>query len=165
MQHGMKTLRERDAILELLWKQFEDVPMNPETKKIEAPFLHLPMNDEDYLVYFDIGTPREDIWHWFDERHSKGISYLLYGTPFYEKSGEDSYPLLGFIKQEVPFRLKEIFCIPEDLLTPSVVDDNVWSLYDDSDVMFDYDSMDEFISKRLKKFDIDPDDYKEDEDE
>lgn len=54
MQHRMKTLRERDAILELLWKQFEDVPMNPETEKIEAPFLHLPMNDEDYLVYFDI---------------------------------------------------------------------------------------------------------------
>ena len=77
MQHRMKTLRERDAILELLWKQFEDVPMNPETEKIEAPFLHLPMNDEDYLVYFDIGTPREDIWHWFDERHSKGVAYLL----------------------------------------------------------------------------------------
>ena len=55
--------------------------------------------------------------------------------------------------------------VGEDLLTPSVVDDIVWSLYDDSDVMFDYDSMDEFISKRLKKFDIDPDDYKEDEDE
>lgn len=73
--------------------------------------------------------------------------------------------LFAFIQQEVPFRLKEIFCIPEDLLTPSVVDDIVWSMYDDSDVMFDYDSMDEFISKRLKKFDIDPDDYKEDEDE
>lgn len=73
--------------------------------------------------------------------------------------------LFAFIQQEVPFRLKEIFCIPEDLLTPSVVDDIVWSLYDDSDVMFDYDSIDEFISKRLKKFDIDPDDYKEDEDE
>lgn len=150
----MKTLRERDIELEKLWKQFEDLPMDPDTQKIEEPFLSFPA-----------GTDREDIWHWFDERHSKGISYLLYGTPFYEKSGEDSYPLLGFIKQEVPFRLKEIFCIPEDLLTPSVVDDIVWSLYDDSDVMFDYDSMDEFISKRLKKFDIDPDDYKEDEDE
>lgn len=165
MQHRMKTLRERDAILELLWKQFEDVPMNPETEKIEAPFLHLPMNDEDYLVYFDIGTPRDDIWHWFDERHSKGVAYLLYGRQFYEKGPDEVYPLREFINQEVPFRLKEIFCIPEDLLTPSVVDDIVWSLYDDSDVMFDYDSMDEFISKRLKRFDIDPDDYKEDEDE
>jgi len=88
----MKTLRERDIELEKLWKQFEDLPMDPDTEKIEEPFLSFPA-----------GTDREDIWHWFDERHSKGISYLLYGTPFYEKSGEDSYPLLGFIKQEVPF--------------------------------------------------------------
>ena len=150
----MKTLKERDSELEKLWNQFGDIPMNPDTERIEEPFLGFPA-----------GTDREDIWHWFDERHSKGVSFLLYGVPFYEKEQEDHSPLLDFIKQEVPFRLKEIFCIPDDLLTPSVVDDIVWSLYDDSDVMFDYDSMDEFISKRLMKFDIDPDDYKEDEDE
>lgn len=26
------------------------------------------------------GVGREEIWHWFDERHSKGVVYLLYGT-------------------------------------------------------------------------------------
>ena len=25
------------------------------------------------------GIHREEIWHWFDERHSKGVAYLLYG--------------------------------------------------------------------------------------
>lgn len=96
---------------------------------------------------------------------AQGQAAKLWNARTKDSDDENVHPLLGFIKQEVPFRLKEIFCIPEDLLTPSVVDDIVWSLYDDSDVMFDYDSMDEFISKRLKKFDIDPDDYKEDEDE
>lgn len=96
---------------------------------------------------------------------AQGQAAKLWNARTKDSDDENVYPLLEFIKQEVPFRLKEIFCIPEDLLTPSVVDDIVWSLYDDSDVMFDYDSMDEFISKRLKKFDIDPDDYKEDEDE
>lgn len=96
---------------------------------------------------------------------AQGQAAKLWNARTKDSDDENVHPLLGFIKQEVPFRLKEIFCIPEDLLTPSVVDDIVWSLYDDSDVMFDYDSMDEFIGKRLKKFDIDPDDYKEDEDE
>lgn len=63
------TLRERDKILEDLWAELEDIPVNPETECLEAPFLGFPA-----------GTFREDIWHWFDERHSKGIAYLLYHT-------------------------------------------------------------------------------------
>lgn len=60
------TLTERDEELEALWDKFGDVPMNPDTEKIEEPFIHFPA-----------GTDREDIWHWFDERHSKGVAYLL----------------------------------------------------------------------------------------
>lgn len=63
----IETLRDRDEELEELWAQLEDCPMDPETEKIEEPFMH-----------FQAGTDREDIWHWFDERHSKGIAYLLY---------------------------------------------------------------------------------------
>lgn len=63
----MRTLRERDALLEELWKRFGDVPMDPSTETMEAPFLDFPA-----------GTSRVDIWRWFDERHSKGIAYLLY---------------------------------------------------------------------------------------
>ena len=66
---NMDTLQTRDAKLEQLWGEFADVPMNPETEEMEEPFLHFP-----------VGTNREEIWHWFDERHSKGVVYLLYGT-------------------------------------------------------------------------------------
>ncbi len=62
------TLRERDEALEELWGQFTDISMNPKTECIEEPFLGFPA-----------GTDREDIWHWFDRRHSKGVAYLLYG--------------------------------------------------------------------------------------
>ena len=62
------TLAERDTALEKLWEEFGDVPMNPETECREAPFLDFPA-----------GTFREDIWRWFDERHSKGVAYLMYG--------------------------------------------------------------------------------------
>ena len=62
------TLRERDKELEKLWTQFADVPMNPETECMEEGFLSFPA-----------GSHREDIWHWFDEQHSKGVVYLLYG--------------------------------------------------------------------------------------
>lgn len=55
-----------DEQLENLWKFFEDVPMNPETEEI----------DEDFIG-FPAGTHREEIWHWFDERYSKGVHALF----------------------------------------------------------------------------------------
>ena len=67
------------------------------------------------------------------------------------------------IQQEVPFRLENIFNIPSEKITPNIVDVCVWSLYDNSDVMFDYDSMDDHLRELLKEYDIDPDDYEEEE--
>ena len=64
----METLRDRDEVLEELWGEFADVPMNPDTECIEERFMG-----------WGPGIHREEIWHWFDERHSKGVAYLLYG--------------------------------------------------------------------------------------
>lgn len=61
------TLHDNDAAIEGLWEQFADIPMDPVTEEIEEPYLHFPA-----------GTHREEIWHWFDEQHSKGVYYLLY---------------------------------------------------------------------------------------
>ncbi len=61
-----------DRQLENLWQQFGDIPMDPETECIEEPFLDFPA-----------GTFREEVWHWFDERYSKGIYNLMY------QGGED----------------------------------------------------------------------------
>lgn len=57
-----------EEFLQKLWKIFGDLPMNPETECMEVPFRDFPA-----------GTHREEIWHWFDERHPKGVYYLLYG--------------------------------------------------------------------------------------
>lgn len=73
----IETLRDRDQQLLELWNQFSDIPMNPETEKMEQQFLHFPA-----------GTDREEIWKWFDERHSKGVVHLLY------LEGIDHYPEL-----------------------------------------------------------------------
>lgn len=62
------TLEERDKALEVLWDEFGDIPMDPETEEMEDIFLSFPA-----------GTPRMDIWRWFDERYSKGVGALLYG--------------------------------------------------------------------------------------
>lgn len=61
------TLAERDEELEALWEKFADVPVDPDTEKLEEQYIHFPA-----------GTGRETVWHWFDERHSKGVAYLLY---------------------------------------------------------------------------------------
>lgn len=64
----IEPLKDRDWELENLWNKFADIPMDPDTECMEEPFLS-----------FKAGTPREEIWRWFDERHSKGVAYLLYG--------------------------------------------------------------------------------------
>lgn len=64
----METLASRDVKLQELWEQFDDVPVNLETECIEEPFLNFPA-----------GTHRQEILAWFDQRHSTGIAYLLYG--------------------------------------------------------------------------------------
>ena len=58
-----------DQSLEAKWAELEDVPFD---------------EDEDGRLVlaqswwiFPRGTEREDIWHWFDARHSKGVVYLL----------------------------------------------------------------------------------------
>jgi len=62
----MDTLAERDAKLEKMWAELEDVPVDPNTEKLDEPFNHFP-----------VGTDKKDIWNWFDLRHSKGIAFLL----------------------------------------------------------------------------------------
>ena len=60
------TIEAQDALLEELWARFGDIPMDPETETMEEDFLGFPH-----------GTHREDIWHWFDERYSRGVAHLL----------------------------------------------------------------------------------------
>ena len=56
-----------DAEVEDWWERLGNTPINPETEEIEEPFLDFPA-----------GTHREDVWRWFDERHSKGVAWLMY---------------------------------------------------------------------------------------
>lgn len=58
-----------DNLLEKLWDGLEDIPFYEEDGEQYI--------EENYLD-FEEGTSKEDIWHWFDERHSKGVHFLLY---------------------------------------------------------------------------------------
>lgn len=51
-----------------LWKELSFIPVN-ENGQIEQQF------DE-----FSIGTPREEIWHWFEENYNLSIVNDLMGT-------------------------------------------------------------------------------------
>lgn len=84
----MASLNDRDKILEGLWEEFGDVPMNPDTERIEEAFLGFPT-----------GTGREEIWHWFDIRHSRGVAYLLYGDGI---DRTDQFAKMVYLKQLCP---------------------------------------------------------------
>ena len=59
---------ERDKKIIALWREFEDVPLDPKTETIQ----------EDFFI-FPAGTERIEIWKWFDSVYSKGVVSLLYG--------------------------------------------------------------------------------------
>lgn len=67
-----------DMTVEKLWKDFTDVPRNPATWRMEQSFRDFPE-----------GTPYMDILRWFDEHHSKGVSYLLYGEQGGQHNGTE----------------------------------------------------------------------------
>lgn len=52
-----------------------------ELEKLWDVFGNTPINEEDCITekfhIFEPGTDRIDIWHWFDESHSKGVAHLI----------------------------------------------------------------------------------------
>lgn len=63
-------MRYSDKFLESRWSELEDVPFD------ETSDGYLVLAENFWI--FPKGTEREEIWHFFDEHHSKGIIYLLY---------------------------------------------------------------------------------------
>lgn len=55
-----------DSLLEDLWRTLTDVNLDEDE-----------CTEQDWFIFSE-GTEKEEIWHWFDERHSKGVYYLLY---------------------------------------------------------------------------------------
>ncbi len=59
----------------VLWNYFGDLPMNPETEEMEAPFMQFPK-----------GTHREEIWKWFESTYPGfSVEKALYGA--YDEEG------------------------------------------------------------------------------
>ena len=54
-----------DREVEKLWEELEDVPVN-ENECLDCDWQG-----------WNKGTHREEIWHWFDEHHSKGVGWLI----------------------------------------------------------------------------------------
>lgn len=58
--------RVSDREMEKLWEELTDVPIDEE-ECLDVDWRDWPK-----------GTHREEIWHWFDENHSKGVAWLMY---------------------------------------------------------------------------------------
>lgn len=59
-----------DAKLAEWWQLLGDVPID-ENENLDVDFV------VEGAVLFPKGTPREDTWHWFDQRHSLGVYKLM----------------------------------------------------------------------------------------
>lgn len=63
----MKEIVLDDEKLEYLWEEFGDVLIDDDECILD-----------DFLG-FECGTHREEVWHWFDKHHSKGVAALMFG--------------------------------------------------------------------------------------
>lgn len=59
-----------DKNVEKLWNELEDITF------IEGEDKELYLGSK--WLHFEEGTHREDVWHWFDEEHSKGVAWLMH---------------------------------------------------------------------------------------
>lgn len=59
----IKDYREVDIFLEILWSEFSNIPVNEDDDTI----------DESFYIW-NKGTDKMDIWHWFDNKYSKGLA-------------------------------------------------------------------------------------------
>lgn len=58
---------EIDYIVETIWDELEDIPINLEDETL----------DEDFYIWEKGDDKYEDVWRWFDVHHSKGVAYLV----------------------------------------------------------------------------------------
>ena len=65
--------------------------------------------------------------------------------------GALKYPLLEFIRQEVPYRFEGIFGVPDVGSIPETVEDAVKELWDNCDEILNYDKIDEILTEVLRE--------------
>lgn len=61
-----------------------------------------------------------------------------------------------FIEQEVPFRLREILTIPEGKEFDDIAEDCIRTLLENTDIIFDYDAIDELLNRICDEHGVDP---------
>jgi hypothetical protein len=88
-----------DKYLEFLWNNFGDNVHINEDDEITSDFRD-----------WEEGTHREEIWHWFDEQHSRGVAYLMgiceeleWGVPTSYQKNQDG--VLKFTNKHFEIRL------------------------------------------------------------
>ncbi len=63
-------------------------------------------------------------------------------------------PLLAFVEKEVPFRLTEMFGDLNGEITDDICQDCTERLYEENDILFDYDRIDSFLLDVLAEYGI-----------
>jgi len=65
-------------MVENFWRNLEDVTFfEEEDGSLVLASEYALIVKEKRIALFPAGTTREEIWHWFDEHHPKGVVYLL----------------------------------------------------------------------------------------
>lgn len=70
-----------DAMIQDLWCELSDIGFveDKEKRLVLATDWHVPE-----ILFYSKGTDLMDIWKWFDERHTKGVAWLVNEFDMYD---------------------------------------------------------------------------------
>ena len=68
--HLVVSYIDSDSLIADLWDTLTDIPCD----EVEDGSMVL---GSDWFI-FNLGTDIEEIWHWFDEHHTRGVAWLMY---------------------------------------------------------------------------------------
>lgn len=83
---------------------------------------------EQDFHFFPAGTPKEDIWQWFDEKHSKGVHALLHPCITNPKTAEGFFIKWGFDQSVLALGYADDLDLTEKGLIPelqAIVDSHI----------------------------------------
>ena len=114
------------------------------------------MLKEKYMVAFEVeATPEDTATMKKYLAQSVANEFNLSCVAGVSIRESDSFARLRiFLEREVPHRLKEHIPIEDCYITEDVIRSCVDALCEDSDVLFNYDSIDAFLCSTLKEMDL-----------
>ena len=109
---------------------------------------HCAFNPEGVCTYPLVTGKKPD---YLNENGCTAFVYVEQDALTAGEAPKGDEPLLAFVKEEVPFRIREILGVDEEEISEELIAEIAAHLFENSDILFDYDAIDNEITDIFDK--------------